>query len=402
MDTLRSSNLGRISNSPGTSLKVLHLGKYDGDVGGIERHLRALLRGIQPHIDVVNLVANHRAVSDEHMLNGYLTVRVASYGSLIRTAVSPGMPAMACKLHLQHRFDLVHLHFPDPLGQLTAMALPRSVRRVITWHSDIVKQRWALTAYAPFMRSFVRDAEALIGATPQHFSTSTQIPAGKSGQIREVIPYGFDPALLAPSGASRRKHAELLARRGQRPLVFAMGRHVYYKGFDVLIRALKDVDADLIIGGRGPLTGALSQLTRDLGLDGRIEFAGFIANELLEAYYDACDVFCMPSVERSEQFGLVQLEAMFSGKPVIATRLGTGVEYVTIDGETGLLVPPRDVAALANALHTLLNDSAMRARMGAAGKRRVNDVFSVQQMVYKTVDVYKRVLSHRPAQDGAR
>jgi glycosyltransferase involved in cell wall biosynthesis len=373
-------------------LKVLHLGKFDGDVGGIERHLRALLRAMPPEIEVVNLVANDRGTTDERRNNCYSTFRVANFGSLASVALAPSMPAVARRLHRRYDFDLVHLHFPDPLGHFTAMTLPSNVRRVISWHSDIVKQRWALCLYSPILRSFVRDADALIGATPQHFATSSQIPPGKLGQIREVIPYGFDPDAFATSDESRRKRDELLSERGDRPLILTVGRHVYYKGFDVLIRAMESIDADLWIAGRGPLTTSLVQLTALMGLTDKVKFLGFIPPPLLVAYYEACDVFCMPSVERSEQFGLVQLEAMYCGKPVVTTRLGTGVEYVTIDGETGLLVPPKDPAALAHALRTLLDNAALRAQMGAAGRRRVEEVFSVEQMVRKTVSVYQRVL----------
>ena len=374
-------------------MKVLHLGKFDGDVGGIERHLRALLRAMPPEVEVFNLVANDRGTTDSHKRNGYCTVRVASFGSLASVALAPSMPVVARRLHRQHDFALVHLHFPDPLGQLTAMALPRSVRRVISWHSDVIKQKRALELYSPLMRHFVRNADALIGATPQHFSTSLQIPEGKPQQIREVIPYGFDPSVLATSDESRRKRDALLSEHSGRPVIFSVGRHVYYKGFDVLIRAMQDLDADLLIGGRGPLTASLVQLVRDLGLAERVKFVGFIPDPLLVAYYETCDVFCMPSVERAEQFGLVQLEAMYCSKPLVATRLGTGVEYVTRDGETGLLVPPKDPRALADALRTLLGNPELRIRMGTAGRQRVENVFSVEQMSRKTVDVYQRVLA---------
>ena len=389
-------NLGCVLAHACSSLKVLHLGKFEGDVGGIERHLRALLGGMPPDVQIVNLVANQKPITDLHRRRGYDVCRVASYGIVASVALSPAMPAIARRLHEQHKFDLVHLHFPDPLGQLTAMALPRTVRRVITWHSDIVKQKWALVVYGPFVRSFVSSADALIGATPQHFSTSHQIPPGNPKQVREVIPYGFDPSSLAHSEESRHQLAQLLAQRSHRPLIFAVGRHVYYKGFDVLIRALQHVDADLIIGGHGPMTDALTQLTRSLRLEQRVKFVGFIEDRLLVAYYEACDVFCMPSVERAEQFGLVQLEAMYCSKPVVTTRLGTGVEFVTIEGETGLLVPPRDSDALAGALRALLADAELRTRMGTSGRRRVEGVFSVEQMVRKTVGVYERVLAQSP------
>ena len=383
-------------------MKVLHLGKFDGDVGGIERHLRELLRAMPADVKVVNLVANDRWATDSHQRNGYETVRVATAGALASVALAPSMPIVARRLHKQHKFDVVHLHFPDPLGHLTAMTLPRNVRRVISWHSDIVKQQWALSVYSPVLDAFVRDADALIGATPHHFASSSQIPVGRPGQIREIIPYGFDPEVLATSAESHVKREELLRARSALPVIFSVGRHVYYKGLDNLIRAMQSLDAELWIGGRGPLTTTLIRLAHDLGLAGRVKFVGFIPDPLLVAYFEACDVFCMPSVERSEQFGLVQLEAMYCGKPIVTTRLGTGVEYVTLHGETGLLVPPKDPQALADALRTLLANPTLRERMGAAGQRRVKEVFSVTQMVRKTVDVYQRVLATHPTKAGVR
>lgn len=374
-------------------MKVLHLGKFDGDVGGIERHLRALLGAMPADVEVVNLVASERAETDRHEVYGYPTVRAACYGTLASLAIAPAMPSIARALHRQMSFDIVHLHFPDPLGQLVAMSLPRRVKRVISWHSDIIKQRWALSLYGPFLRSFVRNADAIIAATPQHFSGSTQLPPARDAQLRSVVPYGFDPAPFAWSDAALARRTSIASQRSPRALIFTVGRHVYYKGFDVLIRALREVDAELWIGGRGPLTSSLETVARDAGVADRVRFVGFIPDNELVAFYDACDIFCLPSVERAEQFGLVQLEAMNCAKPVVATRLGTGVEYVTIDGETGLTVPPKDERALASALSRLVAEPALRSRLGSAGRQRVKNVFSVQQMVEGTVAVYRSVLA---------
>jgi glycosyltransferase involved in cell wall biosynthesis len=376
-------------------VKVLHLGKFDGDVGGIERYLRALLGGLPEDIVPVNLVANDVARTDEHREYRYLTVRAASYGIAASVAVAPTMPLIARRLQREHKFDIVHLHFPDPLGQLTAMALPRSVKRVISWHSDIIKQRTALLLYRPLLDDFVRDADAIIGAAPQHFSSSQQMAPGKPGQLREVIPYGFDPDVFGWTDAARQLRTALDRERGHRPVIFTVGRHVYYKGFDVLIRALRTVDAEVWIGGRGPLTERFRQAARDAGVADRVRFLGFVPDGELVAYYDACDVFCMPSTERAEQFGLVQLEAMHCGKPVIATRLGTGVEYVTLDEMTGLLVEPGNEQALGQALNRLLGDPELRTQLGEAGRRRVVEEFSVKQMVDKTVSVYRRLVPGR-------
>lgn len=373
-------------------MKVLHLGKFDGDVGGIERYLRALLGGLPDDITAVNLVANGAPRTDEHRQYRYLTVRAASYGVVASVAVAPAMPLIARRLHREHRFDIVHLHFPDPLGQLTATMLPRSVKRVISWHSDIVKQRTAFAAYRPFLDAFVRDVDAIIGATPQHFTSSQQMASGPPRQLRKVIPYGFDPAAFGWTAAARQRHAALATERSSRPVIFTIGRHVYYKGFDVLIRALRKVDAELWIGGRGPLTDSLREAARSSGVADRVRFLGFVPDAELVAYYAACDVFCMPSTERAEQFGLVQLEAMNCGKPVVATRLGTGVEYVTLDHVTGLLVEPGDELALGLALNQLLGDPDLRTRLGEAGRRRVAEEFSVKQMVDKTVSVYRQLV----------
>jgi rhamnosyl/mannosyltransferase len=372
-------------------VKVLHLGKFDGDVGGIERYVRALLGGLPADIECINLVANDRAATDQHRNYRYLTVRAASHGIVASVALCPSMPWLARQLHRERRFDIVHLHFPDPLGQLTAMALPRSVKRVISWHSDIVKQRAALALYRPFLDAFVRDADAIVGASPQHFSSSQQMAPGKPGQLREVIPYGFDPSAFAWTDAARARRAELAKEARARPVIFTVGRHVYYKGFDVLICALRSVDAELWIGGRGPLTESFRNAAREAGVADRIRFLGFIPDDELVAYYDACDVFCMPSTERAEQFGLVQLEAMHLGKPVVATRLGTGVEYVTLDGVTGLLVEPGNETALAEALNRLLPDPALRTRLGGAGQARVASTFSLQQMIDSTAALYRRL-----------
>lgn len=372
-------------------MKILHLGKFDGDVGGIERQLRSLLQNLPADIEAVNLVANDRAVTDEHRTYGYRTVRVASHGVVASVALAPSLPRLARRLHREIGFDIVHLHFPDPLGQLAAMALPRSVKRVISWHSDIVKQQTALRLYRPLLHPFVRDADAIVGASPQHFSSSQQMVAGKAGQLREVIPYGFDAAALEWTDAARVRQQALASERRTSPVIFTVGRHVYYKGFDVLIRALRSVDAELWIGGRGPLTEQWRRVAHDAGVADRVRFAGFIPDDELVAWYDACDVFCMPSTQRAEQFGLVQLEAMHLGKPVVATRLGTGVEFVTLEDVTGLLVAPGNEAGLAAALNRLLRDRALRERLGAAGRRRVQEVFTVEEMVGKTVGLYRKL-----------
>jgi len=375
-------------------VKVLHLGKFD-TLGGIERHVKTLARGLVAtgDVEIVNLVSADSPRGSEHRDYGYPTVAAPCHGVAFSLALAPSLPLLARRLHRQHRFDIVHLHFPDPLGHLTALTLPDSVRRVISWHSDIIRQRRALAVYGPFLRRFVHRADALIGATPQHLNASMQIPPAKEGQVRRVVPYGFDPTQLEWTERARAKRRDLAAIAAGRRIVFTVGRHVYYKGFDVLIDAMAGIDALLVIGGTGPLTESLKRRAAASPACDRIVFAGYIPDAELIAYYDACDVFTMPSTDRSEAFGLVQLEAMHLGKPIVSTRLGTGVEYVNIDRETGWLVPPGDTQALREAIGRLLGDADARHRLGEAGRERVRAVFTIEQMVQGTLDVYRSVLS---------
>jgi rhamnosyl/mannosyltransferase len=187
--------------------------------------------------------------------------------------------------------------------------------------------------------------------------------------------------------------AELRAAAGEFPLIFAVGRHVYYKGFEYLLRALGQLPSvRLVLGGQGPLTGALKDLAQSLGVAERVTFTGRLSDDELAAWYHACDVFCLPSVEPSEAFGLVQLEAMACGKPVVNTQLGNGANVVNLDGVTGLTARPRDTASLAACLARLCADPDLRRALGAAGRQRARTQFSAARMGEQTLALYRRLV----------
>ena len=205
-----------------------------------------------------------------------------------------------------------------------------------------------------------------------------------------VIPYGINPAPLADTAATRARAVSLRGELGG-PLVLFTGRLVPYKGVDVLLRAMATVDARLVVVGDGPLRGALEAQARDT-CGGRVTFAGIVADEELTALYHACDVFVLPSVTRAEAFGMVQIEAMACGKPVVSTSVSSGVPWVNQHQETGLIVPPADPDALADALRCLLGDAALRVRLGNGGRRRVAREFTAATMAERTVALYRAVL----------
>ena len=376
-------------------MKVLHFGRfYNDQFGGLERVVALLLRGLARNIEVGNLVANERFAADELEVDGYRIYKAPSMGLFAGTAICPTMPLQARRLYREHRFDIAHLHFPDPMSHLAAAALPPQVKLVISWHSDIIRQKRLLELYRPLLDRIVARADAIIGATPRHFSSSTQLGACSDPRRMQVVPYGIDFAPFETAGAET-AGAELKRAWGKRRVIFAIGRHVYYKGFEFLVRAMREVrgDAILVLGGTGPLSEPLKELASSLGLAGRILFPGRIADESLPAYYHSADVFCLPSVEQSEAFGLVQIEAMACRKPVISCELGNGVSYVNRDNVTGLVVPPADPHALAIALNRLLDDGALRTRMGEAGHVRAKSEFTIEAMTRGTLSVYQAVLA---------
>ncbi len=378
-------------------MRVLHFGRfYHSDFGGMERHVALLLKGLSRSIHVANLVASEDWSMRTLEVDGYRVYKVPSLGVVAGAALCPGMSYWARRLNRLQHFDIAHLHFPDPMSHLAAMALPKDVRRVISWHSDIIRQKRLLQLYRPFLDRIVARADAIIGATPLHFSSSTQLGACRNPRRLHVVPYGIDFAPFeAPQAVSA--GAELKRKLGRRFVIFAVGRHVYYKGFECLVRAMREVRGDsvLVLGSTGPSSGMLKGLAAELGLEERVFFPGRIPEEMLPAYYHACDVFCLPSVEPSEAFGLVQVEAMACRKPVVSCELNNGVSYVNRNEITGLVVSPRDPRALAAALNRLLEDATLRIRMGEAGYARAKSEFTLERMWDGMLAVYRAVTAGR-------
>jgi len=181
--------------------------------------------------------------------------------------------------------------------------------------------------------------------------------------------------------AGRRSRIDRIIAAVPGPRLLFVGRLVYYKGLDVLLDAMGRCNGSLVIVGEGPLDGALRALVTERRLAGRVLFAGRVSDEDLPAFYQACDVFVLPSIARTEAFGVVQIEAMAAGKPVVSTRLPTGVPWVNQDGISGLVVTPGDPVALGDALRRLLDDGALRRRLGDGALARARTMFSRERMV---------------------
>src|SRR5580698_969173 len=318
----------------GSAMRVLHLGKfYPPFRGGIESHLQALCRELTKSITVNVIVANETA---RLLASEIDQVKVRRLPRLFDLGASPVCPTMPGEIR-NTRADIIHLHLPNPLAALAYLASGHQGRLVITWHSDIVRQQTMARMLGPLDNAILRRTSALIASSPNYVDSSPIL--SRNRDLCRVIPFGIDANSFRPRDAEIA--AKIRRRYGPR-IVLAVGRMVYYKGFEYLIRAMASVNGHLLLVGEGPLQAKLERLAFEAGARDRITFLGRVSQDEVIGYYHAADVFVMPSIARSEAFGIAQLEAMACGKPVVNTRLDSGVPFVSLDGVTGTTVAPAD------------------------------------------------------------
>jgi rhamnosyl/mannosyltransferase len=365
-------------------MRVLQLGKYyEPYVGGIETHLGLLARGLRARgVDVKVLVHNTSRATVREVVEGIPVTRVGAFGHLMSAAVSPGLIR-----ELSSQYDILHLHTPHPMGMLAFLAArtPKHAL-VVTHHSDIVKQVRAKKLLAPAMRAVMSRAACVIATSARYLESSEELAPHRSKT--RVIPYGIDLTAFHPNARDLPAAKALRARFGGR-VVLAAGRFIYYKGFEVLLDALQRIRGHLLLVGDGPLGVALKERAAARGVTGKVTFVGAIPNAEMAAYYGACDVFALPSIARSEAFGIVQIEALASGVPVVNTSLQSGVPDVSADEVTGLTVEPGDPLALAAAINRLLDQPEFARRLGDAGRLRALERFTADRMVGEIEDVYR-------------
>jgi len=336
-------------------------------------------------LDVSVLVPSRSRRRVEERLGGVRVVRVPEFGRYASVPLCPTMPRELARLGP----DLVHLHFPNPMGDLAYLVAGRRTPLVISYHADVVRHRALLPLYRPLLARTFAAARHIIGGSPEYVASSRVL--SRYREKSTIVPYGVDLSLFALEDGEAREVERRRARYGGRLILF-VGVLRHYKGVDVLLRALADLSARALVVGQGPKKQEWQALAGKLGVAERVTFLGPVSDVERRVLLHACDVFVLPSIDRREAFGIAQLEAMACGKPVIATDLPTGVRFVNRDGVTGLLVPPRDQAALARALTRLLDDAELRVRLGRAARERVERTFSADRMVELTRRVYDGAL----------
>lgn len=317
--------------------------------------------------------------------------RFGRLGSGMKLDFCPGLLARIRRVEA----DILHLHVPNPTMILAILAARPKQPVVVTYHSDVIHQKMRAALFRPLERLAYRRVRAILPTSPVYLGGSPFLQT--YADRVHVLPLGIDlKPYLEPSAEALARAAEVRrehARGG--PIWLCTGRLVYYKGFANAVRALAHVEGRLLMVGNGPNQPELQAEAERLGVGDRVVFLGTFPTALdVLPFYLAADAFWFPSNARSEAFGLVQVEAMASGCPVINTRIPhSGVPWVSRHEETGLTVAVNDPEALAAAAHRLATEPGLRDRLIAAARRRAADEFDHRVMASRSLDIYRRVLA---------
>ncbi len=370
-------------------LRILQVNKlYSPWIGGIESVIKETAEGLNDKTDMQVLVCSPKGKGSEETINNVKVKRAGSMGIHFSMPISFSFPFILKKY--AKNADVLILHVPFPLGDLAVLLSGFKGKVIIWWHSDIIKQKKLLKLINPLLHRSLKRADAIFTTTEGYIDGSDYI-----SHYREkcrILPYGIRTKdyLEAPLTPIL---TEKLNNKNAKKVLF-VGRLVYYKGVNVLINAFKDVEnAELFMVGTGSDEQELRKLAEPIS--DTVHFMGNLSDEDLKSSFADCDIFVLPSVEKSEAFGIVQIEAMIYGKPVINTDLKTSVPYVSLDGETGITVHAGDVNELAEAINKLVSDDNLRTEYGKSAQKRVLENFDINMMCENVLKQCKELRQHR-------
>lgn len=364
-------------------MKVLQLGKFYPIRGGVEKVMWDLTGGLSARgIECDMLCAELGQDEVIHLNRNGRVICLKAWKKIAATMIAPKMVSWLRK-H-RNEYDIIHVHHPDPMACLALRLSGYRGRVILHWHSDILKQKVLLRFYQPLQRWLIRRADTIIGTTPVYMKKSPCLQ--KVQEKMTVVPIGIDPVRFDPDFAERWE----LSYPGKK-IVLSIGRLVPYKGFDSLIAAatLLGPDYQVLIIGDGPERERLQALAQSAPEPGRARLLGYVEDSKTYALLAACDVFVLSSVMKTEAFGIVQIEAMSLGKPVVATNIPeSGVPWVNADGVSGLNVPVGDPGALAGAIRRICENPDLYSSLSRGARGRFTDEFTLDQMIDRTINIY--------------
>lgn len=371
-------------------LKIVHLSKYYPPYqGGIESVVRDLAsETVNKNINVSVIASDVHNQNAHEIIDSVIVFRSKEYFNLAGFSISPRYLFHVIK---NNKKDVIfHIHLPNPLANLCLFLCSAiygiKTKIVVHWHSDIIKQNFLLKFYQPFVNWLLKKADVIIVTSENYLEHSVQLSGYKDKCV--IIPIGVED-----KKSNKKKLTPPIYGR----YIFALGRHIYYKGFEVLIEAVSilkknNSDVKVIIGGVGPDTSSYKRLIDFYGLNEHIFLVGKIKSVDLESYYSNALAFCLPSIEKSEAFGVVQIESMSYGTPVISTNiLGSGVSWVNKHGESGLVCEVKSAVSLADAINSLASNELLRSRLASGARKRYLNEFTLNKMVSKVLSLYKNI-----------
>ncbi|TPJ80192.1 glycosyltransferase [Mesorhizobium sp. B2-6-2] len=374
-------------------MKVLHFFKtyWPDTFGGVERTIHAIAESTARHgVETQVLSLSGKPEENTRRLDEHMAVKARLDFELASTGFS--REAFRKFRVLAAEADLVHYHFPWPFMDIVHFQSGHSKPAIVTYHSDIVKQRLILPFYRPLMMRFLADVDAIVATSPNYLESSPVLRAFKAKS--KVIPIGIDetayPTASEADDAWCRSAVTV-------PFVLFVGVLRYYKGLDVLVHAASKTRCKIVIAGSGPVEREIKQQAASLRCD-NVLFLGEVTESRKMALLRNSHGFVFPSNQRSEAYGLSLVEAAMCGKPMISCEIGTGTSFVNRVGQTGLVIPPSDPAALAQALNRLVDSPGEAASWGRAARERYVRLFTAERMGRSYADVYRQLKGrHRGA-----
>ena len=369
---------------------ILQIAKYYYPIeGGIETVTKYLSEGLTTYEQVV-VCFSQDGITRLDTVNGVKVYRIASSLNIASQDIAFSYYHYLKKIIYEEQPDIILLHCPNPfLYPITAKLTPKDVKLVLLWHSDILGKGILYKLVKQFEKVILRKADLILATSPNYIHPSS--PIYNYRDKTEVVANGIIKNDFVWRTGDETTIEEIRRKYHHKKIVFFVGRHAAYKGIDYLIEAEKYIQSDcvILIGGRGPETERLKSMTQS----SRIKFIGRIPNEYLRCYYYASDIFAFTSCTKQEAFGIALAEAMYCGSvPVTFTIEGSGVNWVSVGGETGIEVPLGDVKAYAEAIDRLLTDRDLYMKYATAGKDRIIRMFTSERSNAQAEEVLTRYI----------
>ena len=369
-------------------MKILHIGKYYHPFkGGMETVVKDICDGLaEDGHEVEVLCSNTSLFSQTDMVGKVKVTRLGRIANLFGQCINPTLVFQLLKKVKEA--DLIHVHSPNPLAELICLLIPKEKPVVVTYHSDVVRQKLLVPFYAPILKRFLNRVRKVFVATQNHIDHSQFLPHYKAKC--EIIPFGIKDEKFECTHEIIEATAKV--RQDHGPYILFVGRLVGYKGIDVLINSAQNFDYKIVIVGQGPEENNLKKLTHKLGLEKQITFLGHVdSKEEFLGLYHGCEFLVLPSVTVNENFGVVQIEAMACSKAVITTNLKSGVPAVGKKNETCLIVEPGSIEQLSKNISLLMENSELKEKFGREGRKRFEKYYTFDKMISSHVSSYEKV-----------